>query len=39
MKPPKALTHEFVEFIPDVIEEAKIYVSIAYAPAAAARKW
>ena len=26
MKPPKTLKHEFVEFIPDVIEEGKIYV-------------
>ena len=33
MKPPKALTHEFVEFIPDVIQERKIYVSIEYATA------
>src|ERR1035441_9404483 len=33
MKPPKALTHEFVEFIPDVIEEGKLYVSIEYATA------
>ena len=33
MKPPKALTHEFVEFIPDVIEDWKIYVSIDYATA------
>jgi len=33
MKPPKALTHEFVEFIPDAIEERKIYVSIEYATA------
>jgi hypothetical protein len=33
MKPPKALTHEFVEFIPEVIEERKIYVSIKYATA------
>ena len=31
MKPPKALTYEFVEFIPDAIEEGKIYVSIDYA--------
>ena len=31
MKPPKALTHEFVEFIPDMIEEGKLYVSIEYA--------
>jgi hypothetical protein len=31
MKPPKTLAHEFVEFIPDVIEEGKIYVSIDYA--------
>lgn len=31
MKPPKTLKHEFVEFIPDVIEERKIYVSIEYA--------
>ena len=33
LKPPKTLTHEFVEFIPDVIEEGKIYVSIEYATA------
>jgi len=33
VKPPKTLTHEFVEFIPDVIEEGKIYVSIDYATA------
>ena len=33
MKPSKALTHEFVEFIPDAIDEGKIYVSIAYATA------
>jgi hypothetical protein len=33
MKPPKTLTHEFVEFIPDAIEEGKIYVSIGYATA------
>ena len=33
MKPPKSLTHEFVEFIPDAIDEGKIYVSIAYATA------
>ena len=33
MKPPKALTHEFVEFIPDVIQERKIYVSLEYATA------
>jgi hypothetical protein len=31
MRPPKTLAHEFVEFIPDVIEEGKIYVSIEYA--------
>jgi hypothetical protein len=31
VKPPKTLTHEFVEFIPDVIEDGKIYVSIVYA--------
>lgn len=31
MKLPKALKHQFVEFIPDVIEEGKIYVSIEYA--------
>lgn len=30
-KPPKTLAHEFVEFIPDVIEEGKLYVSIEYA--------
>ena len=28
MKPPKAFKHEFVEFIPDTIEEGKIYLSI-----------
>ncbi len=33
MKPPKTLKHEFVEFIPDVIEEGKIFVSIKYATA------
>ncbi len=33
VNPPKTLTHEFVEFIPDVIEEGKIYVSIDYATA------
>ena len=33
VKPPKTLTHEFVEFIPDAIEEGKIYVSIDYATA------
>ena len=33
MKPPKTLMHEFVEFIPDAIEEGKIYVSIEYATA------
>ena len=31
MKPSRGFTHEFVEFIPDTIEEGKIYVSIAYA--------
>jgi hypothetical protein len=31
VKPPKTLAHEFVEFIPDVIEEGKIYISIEYA--------
>ena len=31
MKPPKTLKHEFVEFIPDAIEEGKIYLSIEYA--------
>jgi hypothetical protein len=31
MKPPKTFTYEFVEFIPDAIEEGKIYVSIDYA--------
>lgn len=30
-KPPKTLTHEFVEFIPDVIDEEKLYVSMEYA--------
>jgi hypothetical protein len=33
VKPPKTLRHEFVEFIPDAIEEGKIYVSINYATA------
>jgi hypothetical protein len=33
MKPPKTLKHEFVEFIPDVIEEGKVFVSIEYATA------
>jgi len=33
LKPAKALAHEFVEFIPDVIEEGKIYVSMDYATA------
>jgi hypothetical protein len=33
MKPPKTLRHEFVEFIPEAIEEGKIYVSIDYATA------
>jgi hypothetical protein len=33
VKPPKTLRHEFVEFIPDAIEEGKIYVSIDYATA------
>ena len=32
-KPQKTLAHEFVEFIPDLIEEGKIYVSIDYATA------
>ncbi|MGD0165606.1 MAG: DUF6527 family protein [Candidatus Sulfotelmatobacter sp.] len=31
VKLPKTLAHEFVEFIPDVIEEGKLYVSIEYA--------
>ena len=31
LKPPKTLAHEFVEFIPDVIEEGKLYVSMEYA--------
>lgn len=31
VKLPKSLAHEFVEFIPDVIEEGKLYVSIEYA--------
>lgn len=31
VRPPKTLSHEFVEFIPDVIEEGKIYVSVEYA--------
>lgn len=30
MKQEKTLTHEFVEFIPDVLEEGRIYVSIEY---------
>jgi hypothetical protein len=29
----KTLPHEFVEFIPDVIDEGKVYVSIDYATA------
>lgn len=33
VKPPKTLRHEFVEFIPDAIDEGKIYVSIEYATA------
>jgi hypothetical protein len=33
VKPPKMLRHEFVEFIPDAIEEGKIYVSVDYATA------
>jgi hypothetical protein len=33
LKPPKTLRHEFVEFIPDAIEEGRIYVSIDYATA------
>jgi hypothetical protein len=31
MKQGKNLAHEFVEFIPDVVEEGKLYVSIEYA--------
>jgi hypothetical protein len=31
MKQEKTLAHEFVEFIPDVLEEEKIYVSMEYA--------
>ncbi|HYW38282.1 MAG TPA: DUF6527 family protein [Terriglobales bacterium] len=31
MKQKKVLVHEFVEFIPDVLEEGKIYVSMEYA--------
>jgi len=31
VKLPKTIAHEFVEFIPDVIEEGKLYVSIEYA--------
>jgi hypothetical protein len=31
MKPPKTLKHEFVEFIPDLVEEGTVYVSIEYA--------
>jgi hypothetical protein len=31
MKQDKTLAHEFVESIPDVLEEGKIYVSIEYA--------
>lgn len=30
-KLPKTLAHQFVEFIPDVIEEGKLYVSMEYA--------
>jgi hypothetical protein len=33
VKEPQTLAHEFVEFIPDVIEDGKIYVSIDYATA------
>jgi Family of unknown function (DUF6527) len=33
VKPPKTLRHEFVEFIPDAVDEGKIYVSIEYATA------
>lgn len=31
MKQKKTLAHEFVEFIPDAVEEGKLYVSIEYA--------
>ena len=31
VKLPKTIAHEFVDFIPDVIEEGKLYVSIEYA--------
>ena len=31
LKPPNTLAHEFVEFIPDVIEEGRLYVSMEYA--------
>jgi len=31
MKPKKRLAHEFVEFIPNVLEDGKIYVSMEYA--------
>jgi hypothetical protein len=31
MKQEKILAHEFVEFIPDAVEEGKLYVSIKYA--------
>lgn len=33
MKPMSTLTHEFVELLPDTLEEAKIYISIPYATA------
>jgi len=31
MKQEKTLAHEFVEFVPDVVEEGRLYVSIEYA--------
>ena len=31
MKQEKTLSHEFVEFVPDVVEEGKLYISIEYA--------
>ena len=33
MKREKILTHEFVEFIPDVLKDGTLYVSMAYATA------
>ena len=33
MKAMSTLTHEFVELLPDTLEEGKIYISIPYATA------